>query len=232
VRLCGCLVVLSAISAVGCDGLPRDPEGTLKRVQGGKLRVGLVENPPWVVRTSGEPGGAEAELVRRMAAQLKATPEWVWGGEQQHFEALERFELDLVVGGLTDDTPWRNRVGLTGEYFKDRLTLGFPTSTPPSNLNSLRVQVKSGDAIASYLKKKNAVPISVGKMNPEDGAAAGPDWQLEALGFTPTNENFQTRKHVWGVPPGENAWLKRIEEFFDGQRSEIKGLLQKEVRGR
>jgi len=184
------------------------------------------------VRTTGEPAGAETELVRRLAGELKATPEWIWGGEQRHFEALERFELDLVVGGITDDTPWRDRIGMTGEFIKDRLTVGFPAATPPSNLKGLRVQVKSGEVAAAFLRKKGAVPIPVGELKSSEGPAAAPDWHLEAIGLTPTNEDFQKRKHIWGAPPGENAWIKRIEEFFDSQRGEVKGLLQREIRGR
>jgi polar amino acid transport system substrate-binding protein len=112
------LLILLSILPAACASLPRDPENTLQRVQSsGRVRVGLVENPPWVVRTAGEPAGAEVELVRRFASELGATPEWYWGGEEQHLEALERFELDLVVVGLTDKTPWAQTVGLTRPYF-------------------------------------------------------------------------------------------------------------------
>jgi len=44
------------------------------------MRVGLVEHPPWVVRTNGEPRGVEVELVRQFANGLGTTPEWHWGG--------------------------------------------------------------------------------------------------------------------------------------------------------
>src|SRR5919199_5046023 len=124
--LCGRLwaaFVLCALTAA-CANLPRDPKGTLRRVQGGRLRVGLVEHPPWVVRTEGEPAGAEVALVRQFASELNASPEWYWGGEQQHMEALERFELDLVAGGLTDDTPWSKYVGLTSPYYENRIAVG------------------------------------------------------------------------------------------------------------
>src|SRR4051812_29357091 len=93
--LCACFC------ASGCGNLPRDPKGTLSRAQAnGRLRVGLVEHPPWVVRTAGEPSGAEVELVREFAQELGATPEWHWGGEQAQMEALEHYQLDLLVGGF------------------------------------------------------------------------------------------------------------------------------------
>src|SRR4051812_2484546 len=104
------VLVITLALFVGCD-LPRDPEGTLNRVRGGTMRVGLVENPPWVIRTEGEPKGVEVELVRRFAAELGAKPEWHWGAEQKHMRAMEKFELDLVIGGLLDDTPWSDSIG-------------------------------------------------------------------------------------------------------------------------
>jgi polar amino acid transport system substrate-binding protein len=182
-----------------------------------------------VIRTEGEPAGAEVELVRRLAAELGATPEWVWGGEQNHLEALERFELDLVVGGLTKDTPWRNRVGLAGPYFEDRVLVGAPGPNPPGDLSGLKVRVKSGDVAASYLKKKGAVPVPVPDLATGDGPAAAADWRLEQLGLKPAGDELQSREHVMAVPPGENAWIAHLEEFFDRQRGNIKGLLQQEA---
>src|SRR4051812_682644 len=110
-------VVSILMLAAACSTLPRDPERTSDRVRHNVVRVGLVENPPWVVRTAGEPGGAEVELARRFASRMGATPQWFWGGEQQHMEALRRFELDLVVGGLDDRTPWAKTVGITRPDF-------------------------------------------------------------------------------------------------------------------
>jgi polar amino acid transport system substrate-binding protein len=112
-RLLFLLLIMSACVA-GCSDLPRDPKETLRRVQGGRLRVGLVEHPPWVVRTEGEPAGAEVALVRQFATEVGAMPEWHWGGEQQQMEALRYYQLDLLIGGTTDETPWSKYVGLTG----------------------------------------------------------------------------------------------------------------------
>lgn len=220
------LVLCLLVSA--CAGLPRDPEGTLGRVQGGRLRVGLVEQPPWVVRTEGEPAGAEVELVRRFAAELRATPEWHWGGEQRQMEALERFELDLVVGGVTDRTPWSKYVGLTAPYFEERYAVGFP-STPSKELKGVEVSVREGDPAAYYLSKKGAVPTRVAGLTPLSGPVAAPVWELESLGLTPSDETLHTEKHVMVIAPGENGFLKRLEEFLARERAEVKGLLQREV---
>jgi polar amino acid transport system substrate-binding protein len=58
---------------------------------------------------------------------------------------------------------------------------------------------------------------------------AAPDWQLEQMGLTPSEIELHKEKHVWAVPPGENGFIKRLDEFLYRRSSEIKGLLQQEV---
>jgi polar amino acid transport system substrate-binding protein len=225
------LLLLCALSftAASCGNLPRDPQETLRRVQGARLRVGLVEHPPWVVRASGEPTGAEVELVREFARELGATPEWRWGGEQQHMEALEQYQLDLVVGGITKETPWSKYVGLTSPYFESRIAVGVPASQPaPRSVKGVQVTVRNGDAAAGYLKSKGASVVFADELTSASGAVAAPDWQLERLGLAPTDVELHTEKHVMAVPPGENALIKRLDEFLYRERGRVKELLQQE----
>ncbi|WP_336716076.1 transporter substrate-binding domain-containing protein [Arthrobacter sp. USHLN218] len=123
----------------GCGlKIPSDPEGTLDRVAGGTIRAGISHNPPWTETgtgsasagtgststgagtgsTSTAPGGTEAELVRAFAAEHNARVEWVSGGESNLVRQLERGELDLVVGGLTKDSPWSKHAALTQPYLE------------------------------------------------------------------------------------------------------------------
>lgn len=222
-------VLLVCACAAGCGSLPRDPEGTLRRVRGGRLRVGLVENPPWVVRGQAEPAGAEVEIVKRMAAELGATPEWVWGGEQQHMEALERYELDLVLGGLTKETAWSKYVGLTSPYFEERITVGVPASAkPPGEIKGVSVAVRRGDAVAAYVKEKGGVPVASDDIRQAVGPAAAPDWQLEQAGFASGDIELHASRHVLATPPGENGWIKWLDEFLARERPQVKGLLQQQ----
>jgi len=223
------LTSLLSAALLACSGIPRDPKDTLKRVRGGSLRVGLVGQPPWVIRTSSEPAGAEVELVRRLAADLGATPVWVWGGEQAHMEALKHYELDLVIGGMTTETPWSKEVGLTGPYFDERFVVGVPAGVPPpDHIKGLRVAALRGQAVAAYVEKKGAEPVRVDDLAQAGGPAAAPDWQLERLGFTATPVELYSEKHVMATPPGENGWIKRLDDFLAGQRGQIKTLLQQE----
>jgi polar amino acid transport system substrate-binding protein len=108
----GCLL------AAGCGlTIPADPEKTLERVTGSTMRVGVSPNPPWTdISRAGEPSGTEVDLVREFAGTLQTQVEWVVGGEQPLIAALERGELQLVIGGFTSETPWTQHAAITKPY--------------------------------------------------------------------------------------------------------------------
>jgi hypothetical protein len=90
----------------GCGlQVPVDPDGTLDRVRDGELRVGLTADSP-----------AEEVLVEGFAEQVGAEVSWREGGEEQLMTALEDGELDLVIGGLTDASPWSTHAAITRPY--------------------------------------------------------------------------------------------------------------------
>ena len=151
-------LIIFLLLGLSCTNLPRDPKETLRHVQSRPIRVGMVESPPWVVRASGKPAGVEVERIRNFASQLGTTVEWHSGGEQQQLEALQDYQLDVVIGGLTDQTPWSKYVALTSPYFEE-----------------------------------------------------------------------ESSKHVIAVPPGENGFVKRLDEFLFTKRFEISNLVQQQV---
>jgi len=104
-----------ALTATGCASIPADTAGTLDRVRDGELRVGITHNPPWT-DTSGAPAGTEVQLVERMASDLGAEIAWTQASEAVLAEALHRGELDLAIGGFTDDAPWTDRAAVTEPY--------------------------------------------------------------------------------------------------------------------
>ncbi len=111
-------IVLSTLALTGCGlQVPADPEGTLDRVSDGVMRVGVTEHAPWVeLDSSGEPSGTEPALVEAFAEQLDADVEWTAGSEAVLLDALDRGELDLVIGGFLDDTPWAEDGAITRPY--------------------------------------------------------------------------------------------------------------------
>lgn len=101
------------MAAFGCDA-PRDPERTLERIRAtGELRAGAVSNPPYVVTSSSGVSGPEVATVEAFAAAHGAGVTWVVGAEEDLVERLERFELDVVVGGITEESPRAKKVGAT-----------------------------------------------------------------------------------------------------------------------
>lgn len=103
------------LSGCGLD-IPADPEGTLATVRGGELRAGVSPNGALLDVSGPEPAGAEADAIRAFAESLDAEVEWTVGSEEALVRGLEDGEIDLVAGGLTDQTPWLDKAGVTRAY--------------------------------------------------------------------------------------------------------------------
>lgn len=81
------------------------------------MRVGVTDNGEWVRLEQGQnPTGSEPDLVRGFADSLGAEPRWISGSEQELVKSLKDGDVDVVVGGITDDTPWSTDAGMTRPY--------------------------------------------------------------------------------------------------------------------
>src|SRR5690606_22519180 len=100
-------VLTLALGLTGCaTTFPADPEGTLDRVSGGTLRVGISPNGDWSEMTDdGEASGIEVDLGEDFARSIDADIAWVEGSEEHIMTQLEEGALDLVIGGFTDQSP-------------------------------------------------------------------------------------------------------------------------------
>ncbi|MBC7292248.1 MAG: ABC transporter substrate-binding protein [Actinotalea sp.] len=120
------LACVLAATAGGCallpDQFPADPAGTLTRVEGGFLRVGVVPNPPWTELPEGadadplQPTGVEVDLLTGFAATVDAEVVWAAGSEERLVGDLEAGRLDVVIGGFTGRTPWSAQAAVTRPY--------------------------------------------------------------------------------------------------------------------
>ena len=228
------LFSLLCFCGAGCD-LPRDPDDTLARVRGGVLRVGIVENHPWAALVAGmPPKGVEVKLIEEFASELNARPEWIIGGEQAHMEALEAGELDIVIGGITTDSPWVTKVGTTRPYFESRTMIGTTGGTSLDKLDGVRVLVQRGSLAASQIEAEGATPVRVDdpfRVDPSTGATvvAAEDWELERHGFALTEFDLHTNKHIITTAPGENGFLMHLERFLAARRDRIREMLKSEA---
>ncbi len=111
------LPVLLCCVPLGACTIPTDPDGTLDRVRESRvLRVGASPSGDLVVVEGDDVTGQEADLATGFAESLGAEVEWHPGGEEELVGALERGEVDLLIGGLTAKSPWASKAGLTRAY--------------------------------------------------------------------------------------------------------------------
>jgi polar amino acid transport system substrate-binding protein len=123
-------LLLSTLTLAAC-GLPRDPEGTLDRVRGGTLRVGFVVDTPWVTEAGQGAGGIEGAIAAELARTLGARIAWTHASETPLLTALHDGDLDLVIAGLTKDSPWAAKASFTRPYYVDTATVhGKRTEVP------------------------------------------------------------------------------------------------------
>lgn len=166
------LALVLAIALCGC-GIPRDPEGTLERVRGGTMRVGVTNAPPWAEIGASDPAGIEVELVERFAEDIDAEIEWVEGSEEELFAALEVRELDLVIGGITATTPWSSVAGITHPYLTTAALVAVPEGRDvPEDITGLEVGVESNTEIEGLLRKTDARVVEVENVEDHDGPVA------------------------------------------------------------
>lgn len=226
-----CLGLLCLVAA-GCD-FPADPEGTLDRVEGGTMRIGVIENEPWVVLEPGEePRGVEPELIRSFAAQLGAEIEWVRDTESELAEAMRGFQLDVVIGGLTRSWPYRTHVALTRPYVDTEIELGVPPGAPvPDSLGGMEIWVETGSEAAALLRQEedDATPVYFDRLGEIDGPALLDTYDIAAIGFERTDYIIRDDEHAMAVPSGENAFLVKLEKFLLDRGEEAEDLLYREA---
>lgn len=136
-RLLVCLTIGLVTLLSGCGAsFPADPDDSLQRIRSsGELRVGVSPHPPFTVvpsSTEGVPTGSEVDLVRSFASALGAEPVWTVDGEEHLVELMKDGDLDIIIGGLTDESPWSDDVALTRPYLEateDGQTVSYVMAT-------------------------------------------------------------------------------------------------------
>jgi polar amino acid transport system substrate-binding protein len=221
-------IVAAIWLAAGCR-IPDDVNGTLDRVEGGVMRVGVTEHDPWVKLTGAEPGGVEPELARRFASTLDAQIEWTEGSEEELVSALHEGQLDLVVGGFDNKSPWKKKVSFTRPYFDTEVVIGVkPGLDPPLDLGGVRVYGERATDEVGLAKGRTAADVvPVDALEPGVPAAVTDDYLLDELGL---REELSMRMHkrVMATQMGENAFLVELERFLLERTDEIGRLIERE----
>jgi polar amino acid transport system substrate-binding protein len=226
------LLLVAAMLPAGCQ-YPRDPDGTLNRVEGGVMRVGVTEADPWVLMGEDEPtGGAEVELARRFARELGARIEWVHGSEEELVDAAKEGQVDLIAAGLTSKSRWKKDVAFTRPYVETRAVVGTPPGgSYPDDFAGVPVAVELGTEEEGLIEQRtDARVVPVEDLASRRGEpAAVHDYLLDDLDLTDSGTELDEAEHVMAVKLGENAFMVRLERFLLNREEEIRRLLREEA---
>jgi polar amino acid transport system substrate-binding protein len=223
-------VAIFVLMFAGCD-FPRDPMGTLERVRGGTLRVGVADHEPWARLEGGEASGAEVELVEEFAAGLGAEVDLVEGTVPELLEAARQGEVDLVIGGLMATDPGvreQKEAAITSPYLILIPIVGAPPGASLEDISGQKVAVEKVGRTAALLKEEGAIPVRMKNPATADMPVAAYQWQLEEWGLEPTGIELPEEEHVMAVPLGENGWLVELERFLRAHSREAKELVREE----
>ena len=210
------VAICSLLLITACD-IPRDPEGTLQRVRGGTMRVGVADHDPWVILGAGgvPVGGVEVALVEEFARSIDAEIEWFDGSVEELVGALHTRSLDLVIGGLNGKSPFALDATFTHPYLTTFTTVGVPPGMGRDpELNGTDVAVEAGSELEGLLAKLDVVVVPLDDVTTHDGAVATDSWLLDDLGLEASSVRITETDHVMAVPHGENAWLTALERFL------------------
>jgi polar amino acid transport system substrate-binding protein len=225
--------LLAALALGGCR-FPADVEGTLDRVEGATLRVGVTPADPFVVLADGEePQGVEPELVRRFAESLQADVDWIQGSESELMAALHGRQLDIVIAGLNRRSVWQKEVTLTRPYLNTQWVIAAPDERTAralsEDLEGHEVAVEANSGIAAKLAEDtDATVMPVDDLTQVDGPMAVEDYLLDDLGLVRTDVELDEHEHAMAVSMGENAFLVELERFLLDSAGDAEAILARE----
>lgn len=207
-------IAVLALSA--CD-FPRDADGTHDRVlRDGRLHVGVVEHPPWVVMRNGMPSGIEPALVAAFASSLGVRVVWVAESESNLIAALRERELDLVVGGFDASSPWASEASPTQPYLETSIVVARPADRPiPDDISGRHIAYEPGRPdIEALIVAKDARPVAAANLHGKVSAV----YRFEAVSanLVPTKTVLVERRLVMLVAPGESRMLLALDRFLAG----------------
>lgn len=226
------LALLAALAVAGCQ-YPKDVEGTLDRVSGGTLRVGVSDNEPWVNLDGSEPSGVEPTIIRRFAETIDAEIHWVQGDSEELVDALQTGQLDVVLAGFTRSSVHRRKVALTRPYVDTELFLARPRGEEmPEEDHDVKVAVEADSHAAGLLDHKTDYGLlELDSLESVDRPALVWDYWLDDLrGLESTGEDLIDEEHAMAVRFGENALLTELERFLLDREGEWRGLVNREGR--
>lgn len=95
---------------------PKDPHETFLTSKEEGLRIGVVHNPPYTIITDSTFSGKEITLLSQFCKKEQLSYHFATGTETALIRQLKAYQLDVVVGGFTKTSLWKEEVGMTKPY--------------------------------------------------------------------------------------------------------------------
>ncbi len=89
---------------------PKDPENSYEKAKKSALRVGIVSKAD-TARIN-----FEKNLISNFAEQENLQTQFTVDNETELVKNLEKYQLDVVLGGFEKSSNWKTRVGMTKPY--------------------------------------------------------------------------------------------------------------------
>lgn len=196
-----------------------------------RLIVAVREAPGLLKRdpATGEYTGFDVALLDLVARDLGVDPARTSfkplpaGGREA---ALERGDVDLVVGGYEITDPRRSTVTFAGPYLVSSQRLAVPAGSPVSGLDSLgggQVCAVEGSAaagsvaarIGEQLVTRGSLGECVGILSERVVAVAGDEPALEGIEqLSPVGPAVGETRYGIGLPPGDDVLRDRVQSVL------------------
>jgi polar amino acid transport system substrate-binding protein len=103
--------------------------------------VGVTPNyPPVIFKLAGQIAGLEADLARRLSAELHRPVEFVEIRWDEQISALLEGRTDIIMSGMTITQARQVRINFSQPYFKSGLMIAFAAENAPTYTSLRRIR--------------------------------------------------------------------------------------------
>lgn len=110
------------IILTGCN-YPKDPENSFDEANNDSLKVGIVNNPPYVIIENGKVSGTEIEILKNFANSNELNISFKEGSESILVKKLKNYTIHIIAGGFDKKTIWKKYTGTSTTYDSEHLFL-------------------------------------------------------------------------------------------------------------
>lgn len=225
------IIFLHILLISSCKEWPHDPNHTLENIKKNKIiRVGLIDNPPWSSRINNQATGIDIAIIKNFAQYLNVTPKWFFLNEEKAMFGLMNDQLDIVIGGISKDTLWQNKVGLTRPYYHEIFYIGFPPGlSKHTALKNLPIAVQPMSFLIQYIKYHNAIPFITNDLFRSEHAVAAGKTELIAHQYY-LKKKLSDRDYVFAIENGENLFLTTLESYLKQNQKSIHARIKSKLK--